>query len=77
MVPPMVLVSKPQRHWCVRKGDFFKSLPWLVLPMEGFECLSLTNNDLVFAYTLEQLCHHEAAQALLTILPLEGIERKI
>jgi hypothetical protein len=45
--------------------------------MEGFECLSLTNNDPVFAYTLEQLCHHEAAQALLAILPLEGVERKI
>jgi hypothetical protein len=29
------------------RGDFFKSPPWLFLPMEGFECLLLTTNGLV------------------------------
>jgi hypothetical protein len=53
----------------------------LFLPIEGFECLSLTDdgfgNDPGLSYTSEQLRHHEAAQALLTNPPLEGAERQI
>jgi hypothetical protein len=46
---------------------FLKSLPWLLLPMEGFERLLLTDDlidDPALSYTLEQLHHHETAQAL-------------
>jgi hypothetical protein len=46
-------------------GDFFASLPWLCLPMEGFECLSLAGDDLdddpVLSYTMEQLRHREVS----------------
>jgi hypothetical protein len=45
--------------------------------MEGFEHISLTDNELVSSYTSEQFCHHEAAQALLTNPPLEGTKRHI
>jgi hypothetical protein len=49
--------------------------------MEGFECLSLTDDGLddnpVLSYMLEQLQHHEAAQNLLINSPLEGAERQI
>jgi hypothetical protein len=34
--------------------------------MDGFERLSLTDDDLVLSYTPKQLHHHEEAQALFT-----------
>jgi hypothetical protein len=47
--------------------------------MEGFERHSLTDggllDDPVLSYTLEQLRHHEVAQALQANMPLEGVER--
>jgi hypothetical protein len=61
------------------RGDFLKSLPWLILPMEEFEHLLLATDGLVedpaLSYMPEQLHHHVAAQVLFTNPPPEGIER--
>jgi hypothetical protein len=58
-----------------------KNLHWLFLPMEGFDHLSLIVDglveDLELSITPEQLCHHEAAQALVANPPLEGVEKRI
>jgi hypothetical protein len=64
-----------------QEGVIFWSLPWLFLPMEGIECLSLTddgfNVDPVLSYMPEQLYHHEVVPALLANPLTEDIERQI